>query len=144
MRALLDVNVLIALFDQSHVFNDRAHTWLEANLTHGIATCPITENGLIRILSHPKYSQQLRLTPTEVIRRLKNFTSHNNHQFWPDTLSLCDRSVFNTDHILGSKQLTDLYLLALAAEHQGRLVTFDERIPQNCVVKAKSQHLEVA
>ncbi len=67
MRALLDVNVLIALFDQDHVFHDRAHLWLEANAAAGIATCPLTENGVVRVISHPKYSSSLRLAPGDVI-----------------------------------------------------------------------------
>jgi len=142
MRALLDVNVLIALFDQAHVFNDRAHTWLEANSQNGIATCPITENGLIRILSHPNYSRHFTLTPTEVIRRLTNFLKQQDHTFWEDSLSLRDPNHFDTDRILGSKQTTDIYLLALASKHTAKLVTLDARIPLKAVCQATMQNLE--
>src|SRR5258708_4200603 len=33
MRALLDVNVLIALMDEKHDFHERAHRWWQANLS---------------------------------------------------------------------------------------------------------------
>jgi len=142
MRALLDINVLIALFDQAHVFNDRAHQWLESNLVSGVATCPLTENGLVRILSHPGYSKLYALTPTEAMRRLENFLQQQDHVFWTDDLSLIDTAHFHRDRILGSKQLTDIYLLGLATKNHGKLVTFDTRIPLNTVSKAKAGNLE--
>ena len=142
MRTLLDVNVLIALFDENHLFNNLAHEWLQANSSEGIASCALTENGLIRILSHPAYSKKIRLTPGEVIRRLEGFKQAHIHEFWPDDLSLCDSSVFRRSHILGSKQLTDIYLLGLAVRHQGRLLTFDAKLGLEAVVGAEPKHLE--
>ena len=53
--ALLDVNVLVALFDPSHVHHTAAHDWFADRGEEGWATCPITENGLLRIVGHPKY-----------------------------------------------------------------------------------------
>ena len=142
MRALLDVNVLIALFDQDHAFNDLAHSWLEANSHQGIATCPLTENGLVRILSHPGYSRQLHLTPTEVIRRLHNFLKIQDHVFWADDLSLRDSQYFDREKILGSKQLTDIYLLGMAVKNGGKLVSFDKSIPLNSVERCRHENLE--
>ena len=142
MRALLDVNVLIALFDQNHVFNDRAHAWLEAHADKGIATCPLTENGLVRILSHPKYSQQFQLTPTEIIRRLQNFLKAQDHAFWADNVSIADSTRFSSDRILGSKQLTDIYLLGLVVHNEGKLVSFDQGIPLNAVKGSSKASLE--
>lgn len=143
MTGLLDVNVLVALFDQDHVFNDAAHIWLGVNSSQGIATCPLTENGLIRILSHPGYSKQLQLPPGEVIRRLDNFLAEQQHRFWEDHLSLRDPAHFAQSRILGSKQLTDIYLLGLAVHHGGRLVTFDRNIPLEAVIGASAEHLEI-
>ena len=141
MRGLLDVNVLIALFDEDHVFNERAHTWLEANAAQGIATCPLTENGLVRILSHPGYSKSLRLTPSIVVERLAKFLGAHDHTFWPDALSLRSPKKFRIERLLGSRQLTDVYLLALAVRNKGRLVTLDEGIPHSAVHGAKGEHL---
>jgi predicted nucleic acid-binding protein len=55
MRALLDVNVIIALLDSGHVMHASARTWLERNLNQGWATCPLTQNGVVRIMAQPAY-----------------------------------------------------------------------------------------
>ena len=55
MRALLDVNVLIALLDVDHAFYPRATAWLRTNVRDGWASCPITQNGCVRIMSHTNY-----------------------------------------------------------------------------------------
>lgn len=143
MRALLDVNVLIALFDQDHTFHDRAHEWLEANAHQGIATCPITENGVVRIISQPKYSKVLRLAPGDVIQSLVGFCKSQDHAFWPDAVTLRDEELFVTECILGTRQVTDVYLLGLAVKNGGRLVTFDEGITFKSVAAAKSENVVV-
>ncbi len=143
MVALLDINVLIALFDADHIFNERAHLWLEAQAGSGIATCPLTENGVIRILSNPYYSKKVRLAPPEVIRRLAAFARNQDHCLIGDTISLTDQQWFNSRQILGSKQITDIYLLALAVKHGMRLATFDANIPIAAVNGAGESHLDV-
>jgi len=143
MRALLDVNVLVALFDQDHTFNERAHQWLEDHLDEGIATCPLTENGVVRILSHPNYSKSLRLAPAEIVERLARFCMAQNHAFWADSVSLREPAVFQIERLLGPRQITDLYLLALAVREGGRLITFDEGIAATAVVGATPEHLAV-
>lgn len=55
MRALLDVNVLIALLDEAHIHHQLAMGWLTNNIEQGWASCPMTQNGCIRILSQPSY-----------------------------------------------------------------------------------------
>ena len=141
MRALLDANVLIALFDENHVFNDRAHTWLEAHAEEGIATCPLTENALVRTLTLPNYSESLQCTPAEIIGALSDFVAAHDHEFWPDSLSVRSGKDFRTKRILGSRQLTDIYLLSLAVAQRGRLVTFDSKIPLSAVPNAKTNNL---
>src|SRR5713226_6496670 len=49
--ALLDVNVLVALFDPAHVHHEAAHAWFGANRKNRWATCALTENGFVRVLS---------------------------------------------------------------------------------------------
>jgi len=49
---LLDVNVLIALIDPAHVQHDAAHAWFASTGQHSWATCPLTENGVLRIVGH--------------------------------------------------------------------------------------------
>jgi len=144
MRALLDVNVIIALLDPDHVFHERAHDWWAANGQLGWASCPLTENGVVRIMSNPGYSRKARFTPGDLIARLRQFASQSNHELWPDDLTLRDEKCFATGHLHSSRLLTDLYLLGLAAKHDGRLVTFDQGIPISAVSNAKTDNLFVA
>ena len=141
MRALLDVNFLIALFDSDHVAHSRAHQWWQKESHHGWASCPLTENGFIRILSGTGYKKARQFKPSELISLLFQFASQTDHKFWPDTVSFCDSKVFADDRIHSSNQLTDIYLLALATENMGRLVTFDERIVVTPVRRASLRNL---
>lgn len=137
---LLDVNVLIALFDPDHVHHEAAHRWLQDHRSQGWATCPLTENGVVRILSNPAYSPAAERAQ-QVAERLEAFRSSGDHVFWPDNVSLCDRAVFHL--IVGHRQLIDVYLLALARAYGGRLVTFDRSIPIGAVRGARPEDLEV-
>jgi toxin-antitoxin system PIN domain toxin len=133
VRALLDINVLIALLDPDHVFHDRAHTWWKGQSKSGWASCPLTENGVVRIMSNPAYSRAAKFRPGDLIERLDLFASQSNHEFWPDDLSLRDKTAFARDRLHGSRAITDVYLLALAVKHQGTLATFDQAIPVSAV-----------
>lgn len=143
MRALLDVNIVIALLDPDHAFHERSHDWWEANAKSGWASCPITENGVVRIMSHPGYSPGGRFTPGDLISRLQLFAGQTDHEFWPDDISLRDNAIFTTERIHSSRQITDLYLLALAAKHGGKLATFDQGIPISAARNAKAENLSV-
>lgn len=139
MRALLDINVLIALIDASHVHHRIARAWLEANIERGWASCPLTQNGFVRIISQTAYPNSIPLT--EAARRLLAATQTPHHQFWPDKFSLLDQEKIKLAHIHGPRQITDAYLLALAVENEGRFVTFDGRIPLNLCPKARQVNL---
>lgn len=139
MRALLDVNVLIALLDADHVSHATAMEWFANHAQGGWASCPITQNGCVRVMCHPAYpnapSAQL------VIERLASATSNSVHEFWPDDVSLLDEATVDATRIHGPRQITDVYLLALAVKHNGRLVTFDGSIPHAAVKGATGRHL---
>ena len=139
--ALLDVNLLIALFDPDHVHHEPAHAWFGAHRSSGWATCPLTENGVVRILSNPGYSPTAE-RPAGIARRLASFRESGHHAFWPDGVSLSDTGVFNLG-VVGHRQLTDVYLLALAVRREGRLATFDRSIPVKAVRGARADHLTV-
>ena len=139
MRALLDINVLIALHDQEHVHHERAALWLESNIAHGWASCPLTQNGCLRIMSQPGYSSPQPLAV--LIAMLQGSTSTAFHALWSDEISLLDNHYFHHAHIHIHNQLTDLYLLALAVKNGGRLVSFDQRIPLSAVLGARTEHL---
>jgi toxin-antitoxin system PIN domain toxin len=140
--ALLDVNVLVALFDPDHVHHELAHDWFADNNVHGWATCPVTQNGLIRVLSNPRYGSPAS-TLRGVRQAVKRFLSHKHHEFWPDDMSLCDDAAFDVGGMLGHRQITDVYLLGLATKRNGHLVTFDRSIPLRAVVGASARTLTV-
>ncbi len=141
MRALLDVNVLIALLDAAHVHHAIASEWLKREVAHGWASCPITQNGCIRVLSAPAYPGEF--SPAEVANRLFKAMAHPAHAFWPDDISLCDDSTIAWQHLIGHRQITDAYLLALATRHGGRFVTFDKRITKHMVAGARQVNLVI-
>ncbi len=141
MRALLDVNVIMALLDYKHVFHTRAHDWWAINIKNGWASCPLTENGVVRIMSNPNYDRPHQFSVSDLIGRLRGFTDETNHEFWADSISFLDDTLINSELIHGPKQIADLYLLALATEHHGRLVTFDQGIPISAVVRAIGNNL---
>jgi toxin-antitoxin system PIN domain toxin len=141
MRALLDVNVLIALLDAAHVHHRKARFWLEANIETGWASCPITQNGCLRILSQPAYPGAQ--PPAVIAALLAAAAATPWHAFWPDDLSLLEAGAVDWRHVLGSRQLTDAYLLALAVRHGGRLVTLDRSVPLVVAAGAEPEHLVV-
>ena len=141
MRSLLDINVVIALVDSDHDFHHRAHEWWRENYHDGWASCPLTENGIVRIMSNPAYNQQRSLAPTTVAELLRTFAGRTNHEFWPDSVSFLDSAVIDTEKVFGPRQITDLYLLALAASREGRLVTFDDSIHREAVRAAGQETL---
>ena len=136
MTYLLDVNVLIALIDPAHVSHDAAHHWFEAVGKTSWATCPITENGVIRIVGHPGYPNMPGST-VEVAAIVGKMRELPGHIFWPDSLSLFDSGHVDVSHILTSAQVTDSYLLALARANGGMLATFDRRLSAKAVTKGK-------
>ena len=140
--SLLDVNVLVALFDPDHIHHEPAHEWLAAFRTEGWATCPLTENGLVRILSSAAYRSE-PVPAARIVERLSAFRSSGHHSFWPDEISLCDPARFAAGLPVASRQLTDIYLLGLAVSRHGRLVTFDRSIPVAAVTGATKRHLNV-
>lgn len=139
MRALLDVSMLVALHDPQHVHHEFATDWMEENRVYGWASCPLTQNGCVRVLSQPAYTNPAPLAA--LLRTLGRSVASAQHEFWPDDISLLDGSKFHHDRIHGHRQLTDLYLLALAVRRGGRLVTFDARIPLSAVAGATTHHL---
>jgi len=138
-RALLDINVLIALLDQGHVLHQSATHWLAREQEHGWATCPITENGVVRIMAQPAYPN---CRPAALVAsRLAEACRHPSHAFWPEAISLLQEGLIHWPRLLGPRQSTDAYLLALAASHGGRFVTFDQRVSVEVVPGASAGNL---
>jgi uncharacterized protein len=141
VRALLDVNLLIALFQPRHVHHQRAQEWWASNRIDGWATCPLTQNGFVRIVSQRLYEKQMPIAA--VLEILAGQLAATDHAFWPDDISIVDPALFHSAPILGPKQLTDIYLLALAVQNGGRFATLDQAIPLAAVRGAEPRHLVV-
>jgi toxin-antitoxin system PIN domain toxin len=140
-RFLLDVNVLIALIDPAHIQHDRGHAWFAKSGKKAWASCPLTENGVLRIVGHSRYPSSLG-TPAAVVELMTRFLALPGHEFWPDDVTLFDTKRVHGDRLLNSGQVTDTYLLALAAAHGGQLATFDRSLVTDAVVNgSKFLHL---
>ena len=143
VRSLLDINVILALIDFDHIFHALAHTWWNRAKEDGWASCPLTENGVVRIFVQPSYSSPDKYSPEDVIAWLNKFAQDTDHEFWADDISLLDTNRFDAKHIFGPKQLTDIYLLGLAASKGGRLITFDRKATPAAVPGASEKNLFV-
>lgn len=141
MRALLDVNVLIALLDENHTYHAAASNWFAAHIEGGWASCPLTQNGCVRIVSQPRYPNALSVSAA--MTRLQAAVSTPHHRFLADDVSLLDESVVDRRHLLSPRQLTDTYLLALAVAHGARLATLDKSVPVAAVRAANPDSLVV-
>jgi toxin-antitoxin system PIN domain toxin len=141
MRSLFAVNVLIALIDPLHLHHREAHAWWAANEAGGWATCPLTENAFVRILSQASYPRSVSVG--DAMRRLRNAAAESNHAFWGDDISLLDSQRFNGSGILAPKRLTGIYLLGIAVKNGGRLATFDRATSRNTVTGAEPRNLVV-
>jgi len=126
-RFLLEVNVLIALIDPTHVQHDRAHDWFARMGRRAWATCPLTENGVLRIVGNACYPSSPG-NPAAVAELMTVFLALGGHEFWRDDVSLFNAALVDTTRLLNSAQITDSYLLALAGVHGGRLATLDRHI----------------
>lgn len=158
---LLDVNVLIALLDPVHAQHACAHEWFAATIERsrpgadpsvartsagrpsagrpsaggpsaGWASCPLVQNGFLRIVSHPRYPNPMR-SPAEAAPVLADFCARPDHHFWGDDASLLDAGLVDSERLLACGQITDSYLLALAVRHGGQLATFDRRLVTHAV-----------
>lgn len=111
MRALLDVNMLVALLDPEHIKHVAAYDWFDANLAMGWASCPLTENGCLRVMTNPWYTTPK--SPAETLARLKRSKDSGNHAFWPDDVSITDTAMFDWNRVtLGKDPETGSILAA--------------------------------
>ena len=141
MRSLLDINVLVALLDGDHVDHARARGWLEREIEQGWASCAITQNGLVRVMSQPRYPNAV--TTAEAAERLAAAARDPHHVYWPCDVSLLDEAIVDRSRLHGPRQVTDVYLLALATANGGRFVTFDTTVPIAAVPSAQAGNLFV-
>jgi len=142
MRLLLDVNVLVALLDEAHIHHAVAQN-LIAQPKLKIATCALTENGVLRVLNLPGYSSYGPAGFEAVRAQLAQLCQDTDHEFWPCDVTLKDDSKIDWSRVMGHNQITDVYLLALAVAHGGTLATLDHRVAISAVRGAQAKHLQL-
>lgn len=140
--ALLDVNVLVALFQPEHVHHDLAHDWFAEHRRDGWATCPLTEAGLVRLLANPRFHPG-GIGVAAVIEKLRALQADRSHQWWEANISLADPELFKLTAVRGHRQVTDVYLAGLAHSRGGKLVTFDAAVLWSAIAGAKPSLIEV-
>ncbi|MGA7522738.1 MAG: TA system VapC family ribonuclease toxin [Acidobacteriaceae bacterium] len=121
---LLDVNVLCGLLSENFAGHVEAQEWFALNSRHGWATCPFTQAGFVRLMTHPSASAS-PISAAQALEVLAENLQHPRHEFWPDDLGVAEALARWRSHLKGHQQITDAYLLALSLHHKGRLVTFD-------------------
>lgn len=136
-RYLLDVNVLIALVDPAHVQHDAVHEWFGRTGHKAFATCPITENGLLRIVGHPRYPNSPG-PPSVVAEALTAIRALPGHAFWPDSISLAESELVEPGLLSSHARVTDGYLLALSKANRGQLATMDRKLATEVVAEGKN------
>ena len=140
MKSLLDVSVLISLLDANHQHHAAIKAWWDKN-NEPWASCPITQNGYLRIVTQEKYPNTISIA--EAIRTLSQAVSTPGHEFLPDDISLLNQQLVVHQHIQGHKQLTDIYLLALSVSHDARFVTLDTSASHVAVRRATKASVHV-
>ena len=141
MPSLLDINVLIPLLDENHSKHPAVADWFTNHVEDGWTACPLTQNGFVRIMSQPSYPNRLDIG--EAARKLRDAVSTPYHQFLADDITLLDNALVDANNLSGPRQITDVYLLALAVAHGIQLVTLDRRLPLNVVRAAQRESLVV-
>ncbi len=127
MTFLLDVNVLVALAWPTHVHHAAADAWFAAEGRAAWATTPITENGFVRVSSNPR-AVDGAVSPATAVALVGEMRRQAGHAFWPADVSLSDLDPADVAAVVGHRQVTDAYLLALARRRDGVLVTFDDGV----------------
>lgn len=140
MKHLLDVNALVSLLDANHEHHAAITAW-RSQSSEPWASCPITQNGYLRIVTQESYPNTISIG--EAIKTLSQAVSAPSHEFLPDNVSLLDQQLIAHKHFQGHRQLTDIYLLALSVFHKSRLVTFDNSIPYVAVRQATKASVHV-
>lgn len=126
-KYLLDLNVLIALVDSSHQHYKRVQDWFDASGKKSWGLCPLTEAGFLRVTTNPAY----RTDPhpfARAIAILQALKKYSGFQYWEIGKSWVELTLPFAGRISGHQQVTDAYLLGLAIQEDGILVTFDKGI----------------
>lgn len=122
---LLDVNILLALFDPLHQQHGQVRDWYDQH-NRTVATCVLTELGFVRIGCHPRYPNPMD-RPEQALDLLRALHRSGRHRFLTESPSLVEAS-FCVHPFKSHRDTTDRYLLRLAIHHDSQLLTLDAGI----------------
>ena len=126
-RHLLDVNVLLALVWRRHESHDAAHSWFAKSGHKAWATSPLTQLGVLRLLTNPAVTQGA-VSAASALEAVNEATRHEGHEFWPLDREMTIGLQALAARLQGHRQWTDAVLLWQATERGGVLVTFDSGV----------------
>ncbi len=121
---LLDANLLIALTHSAHVHHAEAHAWFGSRPKRRWATCALTQLAFVRLTANPKVVGS-EITPAEAMQALESMAAQPTHEYWPDAPEPLTLATLQSAALVGHRQVTDAYLLGLAALRSQRLATLD-------------------
>ena len=121
---LLDANLLIALTHAAHIHHAEAHSWFAAQPKRRWATCTLTQLAFVRLTSNPKVVGDA-IAPAQALQALAAMTAQPQHEYWADAPQPLQLATLQSAALVGHRQVTDAYLLGLAAHKLQRLATLD-------------------
>lgn len=124
---LLDLNALISLADPDAEHYQSMLRWFDATGKKDWGVCPLTEAGFIRVTANPRYTGGKR-TVAQAAAILREFSTHPGYRYWPVRNSWAELTAPFASRIQGHQQITGAYLLGMAVQKKGVLVTFDRAI----------------
>lgn len=124
---LLDANVLVALAWPNHAMHEAAHRWMSG--VDEWASTASTECAFLRLSLNPAVVGHA-LDVHDVLAALRALTAHSDHERWPEDESPAAAPLMG--RCTGHRQVTDAWLLSVAAARGGRLATFDRRLAVLC------------
>ncbi len=126
ITVLLDVNLLVALSWREHVLHQVSQEWFDG-LEGAWATTTATENGFMRMSMNPHVTSN-PVSWTAALEMLAAIRATLGHQWWAEEVDLPASPLVRRAPVVGSRQVTDVHLAALAAHHRGRLATLDQGV----------------
>ncbi len=121
---LLDANLLIALTQAAHIHHGEAHAWFAQQAKRPWATCALTQLAFVRLTSNPQVVGE-RITPAQATQALAAMVAQPQHAYWAEAPEPLAMATLNSAALVGHRQVTDAYLLGLAALKQQCLATLD-------------------
>ena len=139
---LLDANLLIAMTHASHIHHAEAHTWFAAHAKRRWATCALTQLAFVRLTSNPKVVGS-EITPAQALQALATMAAQPQHEYWADAPEPVQMATLQSAALVGHRQVTDAYLLGLAAHKQQRLATLDRGLVSFALAAGLADHVEL-